>query len=99
MIAMDWSALALGAMIGAVASTLFFAGLGLGLRLALRAARPAGVLAVSSIVRITALLAAGWGVAALIGPPALAGFAAAFVLTRTIVTTLARAGLPAEPAP
>lgn len=89
MITIDWILLAQGALAGAVASALFFAGLAWGMRRALRANRPAPVLLASSAIRIATLLGAGWLVASL-GVAALAGFALAFMLVRFGVIFFAR---------
>lgn len=90
MIAFEWSALVLGFATGAVMSTLFFAGLALGTRYALRnpSARP--VLALSALVRIALFLGIGWVVVTQAGPWAFAGYGIAFLLTRRIATRMAR---------
>lgn len=90
MIVIDWSAVTLGLGIGAVASLLFFAGLSWGMRTALRMDNPVPALALSAALRIGALLAVGWGVAALSGPFALFGFALAFLTVRTLCIIGAR---------
>ncbi|MEP3443006.1 MAG: ATP synthase subunit I [Sulfitobacter sp.] len=90
MIIMDWSAISLGLAIGTVASALFFAGLGWGMRMALRTNSPTSVLVLSAAVRIAALLIVGWAVVAVSGPFALAGFAFAFLLVRTLSVIGAR---------
>ncbi len=89
MIAIDWGGLGLGAIAGAVAGALFFAGLALGMRRALQSAHPTAVLLASSVLRIAALLAAGWLVAQK-GAMVLAGFALAFLAVRFIAVALAR---------
>ncbi|WP_223423873.1 ATP synthase subunit AtpR [Tateyamaria pelophila] len=99
MIVLDWSAVALGLAIGVGTSALFFAGLGLGMRLALGTERPVNILALSAFIRITALLGIGWGVALSVGPFALAGFALAFFITRWVATAIVQAGVPAGDAP
>ena len=91
----DWGAVAFGSAIGAGASAVFFAGLGLGMRLALRAKRPVAVLMLSSLLRILAMLAVGWVVVSAAGPSAFAGFALAFFVVRKVATTIARTGVPA----
>ena len=52
MMEMDWSALALGLAVGVAASAAFFAGLGWGMRIALKSGRPAIILILSAIMRI-----------------------------------------------
>lgn len=90
MIAFDWSVAALGFACGAGMSVLFFVGLGLGMRLALRTNSPIRILSLSAVLRIAALLAIGWLVAAQGGPWAFAGYGLAFFLIRTVFTGLAR---------
>lgn len=92
MIALDWTTMSLGAALGALAGTLFFAGLAWGMRIALRGSRPAGVLLASAALRIAALLVLIWWVAGQ-GPFALAGFAIGFFLVRIGVQIFARTGL------
>lgn len=77
----DWALLGSGAAAGAVASSLFFAGLAWGMRLALRSGRSTLVLLVSASIRIALLLGVGTLVAAQ-GALALAGFAVAFMVMR-----------------
>ncbi|SLN31021.1 hypothetical protein PEL8287_01447 [Roseovarius litorisediminis] len=89
MIDVDWNAALLGLAAGAVVGGVFFMGLGLGIRLALQASKPVRVLMLSAVVRIAALLASGWAVVWYSGPWTFPGFALAFVLTRTVATTLA----------
>ena len=96
MIVVDWGAVAFGITIGTGMSAVFFAGLGFGMRLALRTARPVNILVLSAFVRIAALLGAVWGIAQFAGPFALIGFTITFFVTRTIVMTIARAQLPTE---
>ncbi|WP_323035780.1 ATP synthase subunit I [Pararhodobacter sp.] len=86
---LDWTWLGLGALAGAVASVLFFAGLAWGMRLALRTARPTPVLLLSAAIRIALLLGAGWLIAAQ-GPWALAGFALAFLAARFAILAIFR---------
>lgn len=93
MIDIDWSILALGTLAGAMAGVLYFAGLVLGMHLALRSARPTPVLLLSSVLRIAALLIIGWLVAQS-GPVALTGFVLTFVAVRFGAITIARR--PAE---
>ncbi|WP_415182486.1 ATP synthase subunit AtpR [Phaeovulum sp.] len=90
MTGIDWGSLGLGALAGGVGAALFFAGLALGMRLALRSARPTPILLLSGALRIGALLAFGALVANIGGATALAGFALAFVLVRFAVIAVAR---------
>jgi hypothetical protein len=92
MIAFDGFAFAIGLAIGAVVSGLFFAGLGLGMRYALRQRNPLPFLAVSAALRMAMLLVLGWAVATQAGAWALGGYALAFVITRFIATSLAKSG-------
>lgn len=92
MIPFDWMTLLAGLAGGTVISALFFAGLGLGMRIALRRAQPLPVLVLSAALRMVLLLAAGWLMAVQAGPWAVAGFALAFLATRLIVTTTLRGG-------
>lgn len=94
MTGIDWGAFGLGTLAGVVAGTLYFAGLAFGLRLALRRSGPMPVLALSALLRIAALLAAGWLVALAGGAAALAGYAAAFLATRFAAIALARPAAP-----
>jgi hypothetical protein len=96
MIAIDWTALLMGAAAGFVLSALFFVGLAFGMRQALRRESPVVLLAVSAVIRIAALLGVGWVVLGQGGPWAFLGYALAFLLTRIIATTFARIGLPAR---
>jgi hypothetical protein len=93
MIDIDWSILGLGTLAGAMAGVLFFAGLALGMHLALRSAIPTPVLLLSSGLRIAALLSICWLVAQS-GLVALTGFVLAFVAVRFAAITIARR--PAE---
>ncbi|MCL3882938.1 ATP synthase subunit I [Marivita sp. GX14005] len=93
--ALDWTALALGAAAGGLAAMLFFGGLAVGLRLALRSARPGAVLFASAALRLAALLGAGWLVA-LQGAPMLGGFMAGFLAARLLILLIARRRLPAS---
>lgn len=95
MIVMDWSAVAVGLLIGLVTSGMFFAGLEFGMRLALRTERPVNILVLSAALRIIVLLGVVWGVVVFLGPFALGGFAVAFLAVRGAAMALARAGLPA----
>ena len=93
MIAIDLGVFGIGVGTGIAAGTLFFAGLALGMRLALRSRHPALVLVSSAALRMLALLAVGWFVAAQ-GAVAVVGFAAAFLVARIAATTIA--GYPAQ---
>ncbi|WP_322987842.1 ATP synthase subunit I [Hoeflea sp.] len=95
MIAIDWTSFALGAGAGSLMGVLFFAGLALGIQLALRTERAALVLALSAALRIAALLVAGWLIAGA-GVTALAGFGSAFMLVRLIAISIMRISPPAE---
>ena len=94
MIQIDWNFVVLGLVLGTIAGALFFAGLGLGLRLALRSGQPVRVLMLSATLRIAALLGVGWLVVSQGGPWAFAGFALSFLVVRTIATMVARADMP-----
>jgi uncharacterized membrane protein len=96
MIGIDWSHLAVGGLLGTLGSALFFFGLALGMRLALRARHPALLLLLSAGLRITALLALLWGVSQ-IGVAALAGFALAFLGIRFVAFRIARHQPPNTP--
>jgi hypothetical protein len=98
MTALDWTALGLGGGLGFLSAAVFFAGLAWGMRIALRQARPAPVLALSAVVRIAALLATGWWVAGQ-GASALAGFALAFMAARLAVVSWARPAREGDAAP
>ncbi|MFX0543044.1 ATP synthase subunit AtpR [Roseovarius sp. S4756] len=88
----DWTALMLGGAVGAAVSALFFIGLALGMRRALRAHSPVALLALSALIRIALLLAVGWAVTVQAGPWAALGYAAAFLAARIAATTAARIG-------
>jgi F1F0 ATPase subunit 2 len=84
----DLSALALGLMIGTVAGTAFFAGLRLGMNIALRSTKPVVLLVLSSAVRISALLGVGWLVTLHGGAWSFLGYATAFLIIRFGVTQM-----------
>lgn len=92
----DLTGVAIGVATGALAGAAYFAGLGLGIRLAQRGRRGVTVLIASAGLRIALLLAAGSAVARL-GAGPLLGFALAFLLVRFVAVTWARhtAPLPA----
>ncbi|MEH6728927.1 MAG: ATP synthase subunit I, partial [Hyphomicrobiales bacterium] len=75
MMSFDWIAVALGLAIGSAMSVLFFAGLGLGMQIALRSAKPVALLLVSAIVRMAVLLGVGFLVVEQAGPWSLLGYA------------------------
>ena len=95
MMTIDWSILGLGALAGTMVGIVFFAGLALGMHLALRSAHPVPVLLLSSVLRITAFLSIGWLVAQS-GPVALTGFVLGFVAVRFAATTIARRPVEAD---
>lgn len=94
MINIDWNSVMIGAGVGAVASALYFAGLSIGLQRALRSAKPALFLALSSAIRILGLLSLAWFVVAHYGTGAALGYAAAFIAMRMGVVTFVRASGP-----
>jgi hypothetical protein len=98
MIAIDWTMMGLGALLGTMAGTLFFTGLALGMQIALRRARPMPILMFSAAIRIAALLALGWWVTGQ-GAVALAGFALAFLAVRFGVLTFAKLPVSKEIVP
>jgi F1F0 ATPase subunit 2 len=93
MMTIDWTSVGVGLAVGAVCGALFFAGLGLGLRLALRTQQPVQILLLSTVLRISAVLAVGWGVVSQGGPWVFAGFVLSFLVVRTIATTVVRSGI------
>lgn len=95
MIDIDWIWFGLGALAGAGAAALFLAGLAAGLHLALKRHRPAPVLLISAMLRLGALLAVLWVVAAQ-GISLTAGFVLGFLLLRTLVLAVVRSGNQAE---
>lgn len=92
MIPIDWTSALLGGGVGAVMSVLFFAGLAVGMRFALRSTKPVGFLALSSALRISALIGVGWIVAEHSGPWAALGYAIVFFAARLVATSVARIG-------
>ncbi len=90
----DWVQFATALLTGAATSALFFAGLGFGLRYAVRTDRPAAVLLMSSALRIALLLAVGWWVSRQ-GAAAFIGFSSAFLITRTVILAAMRPSLGA----
>ena len=99
MINVDWIAMMQGLAAGIVMGTVFFTGLALGMRHALRARHPIGILALSAAFRIAALLGVGWMAIVWGGPWAGLGYAIAFFATRFVATALVRAGALAGGAP
>lgn len=90
MIALDWTAAMAGLAVGALTSALYFAGLAVGMRHALRSANPVAVLTLSAVLRIMVLLAVAWMLVGLAGPWSGLGFAIAFLIVRLLSTTFAR---------
>lgn len=89
MIDWNWASFLTGFASGAAVGVLYFAGLAMSVRLALRAARPTGLLLISSALRIATVMGFGW-LAAQAGLATLGGFALAFMLARIAAITLAR---------
>lgn len=87
-----WTLFVPGLLGGVLASALFFGGLALGMRVALRAARPTLVLLLSAAVRIGLLLAVVWWVAGQ-GLAPLGGFALGFLVARFAILVSQRARL------
>ncbi len=94
----EWNTVWIGLVAGTFASSLYFAGLAVGMRLALQSDKPAVLLCISAAVRIALLLWLGSWIAAQ-GSGALIGFALAFLVTRLIITALVRPSTKPEPAP
>ena len=94
MSAIDWSAVLTGTAAGMAVSVIYFAGLAIGMRWALRSANPVAVLTLSASLRIALLLGVAWSVVGLAGPWAALGFAAAFFAVRIFATTFARVTAP-----
>ncbi len=86
---------AAGLAFGGVAGILFFAGLGLGVRIALKGARPGPILLVSAALRISLLLLSGWAVAQL-GLWSTVGFGVAFLAARYAIVIWVRAPIGRE---
>ncbi len=93
----EWNTFWIGLLTGTLASLLYFAGLAVGMRLALQRDKPAGLLFISAAVRMALLLWFGSWVAST-GSGAFIGFALAFVVTRLIITALVRPSGKTEPA-
>lgn len=94
MIPFDWAQVIIGLCVGVVISTLYFAGLAYGMRIALRSGSPIHILSFSASLRIVILLSAGWFVTLQSGPWAFVGYGVAFFVVRFIATTVVRAGVP-----
>jgi len=97
MMIVDWPDALMGFGAGVTVSVLYFAGLAVSVRVALRSSRPAAVLLPSAVVRIGLLLAVGWLVtdgATLVW--AFAGYGVAFLLVRFLATLLARQPRPED---
>lgn len=90
----NWTALGIGGATGLVIGALFFIGLAVGMRHALRCESPVALLSLSAALRIMALLGVGWFVVSQGGPWAGLGYAVGFLILRVIATTLVRAGMP-----
>jgi len=90
----DWAELMTGLAIGAAISAFYFAGLALGVRIALVSARPTATLILSAALRIVLLLAVGW-VVAQTWAWAIVGYALAFLIVRLVAVNLPRR-LPKE---
>lgn len=94
----DWHAVLLGFGVGVPVSALFFAGLAVGMRLALRSRQPAGLLLLSAVCRIALLLLIGfWITTAGSSAWPLAGYAVAFFAVRLIAVGYARWAPPISP--
>lgn len=97
MMIVDWPDALMGFGAGVAVSVLYFAGLAVSVRVALRTSRPAAVLFPSAVLRIGLLLAVGWLVtdgATLVW--AFAGYGVAFLLVRFLATLLARQPRPED---
>ena len=94
MIALDWTAFALGGAAGVLMSVIFFAGLAFGMQRALRSDGAIAVLALSAALRIALFLGVGWLVVTQVGPWAFVGYGMAFFICRRIATALARISAP-----
>ena len=99
MIIVDWTAAMLGFGVGAVMGAVFFVGLAVGIRRALRTKTPVGILTLSAVVRLAAFLGIGWVVVNQAGPWAGLGYGIAFLVVRFVATTLARSDAATGDAP
>ncbi|HUH37799.1 MAG TPA: ATP synthase subunit I [Spongiibacteraceae bacterium] len=94
----DQDAILLGFLVGVPISAVFFAGLAWGMQLALRSARPGGLLLLSAACRIAMLLGVGfWLTTAESAGWALLGYGLAFFLVRLIAILRARLASPQQP--
>lgn len=96
MISFDWTTFGLGIFAGSAVGVLFFSGLALGIRLAMRTSRPTPFLMLSAMFRIVALLGVCWLVANQGGGLMLTGFALAFVIVRFVAITIASVAKPKQ---
>ncbi len=85
----NWGEFVLGLGIGAVVSAVFFAGLAIGMRVALRATATTAILLLSAGLRIALLLAVGWFVAQSVGGWGVFGYAVSFLVVRYVAITFA----------
>ncbi len=99
MSAVDWQAVISGGGVGAVMGALYFVGLAVGMKCALRSEFPVRLLSLSAALRIVALLGAGWLAVGQGGPWAGLGYALTFLVVRLIATTYAHIGAPAGSTP
>ena len=99
MIVVDWTAAMLGVGAGTVMGIVFFVGLAIGIRRALRTKAPIGILTLSAALRLAAFLGIGWVVVSQGGPWAGLGYGIAFLIVRFVATTLARTDATAGDAP
>lgn len=97
MVTIDWPGAQMGFGVGVAMSALYFVGLAVTVRVALRSSRPNAMLLPSALARIALLLAVGWLVSG--GATrvwAFAGYGLAFFLVRFLATMLARAPHPED---
>lgn len=99
MIVVDWTAVILGLGVGTVMGIVFFVGLAVGIRRALRTKNHIGILALSAAIRLAAFLGIGWVVVSQAGPWAGLGYGTAFLVVRFAATTLARSEAATGDAP
>lgn len=92
----EWNTFWIGLVTGSLATSLYFAGLAIGMRLALQSEKPARLLFISAAVRMALLLWFGSWIASR-GSGALLGFVLAFFVTRLIITALVRPSRKTEP--
>mgnify|MGYP001627787548 CR=1 FL=1 len=94
MIVVDWTEFGLGMAAGVGMSAIFFLGLAVGMQRALQTQGTVRVLVLSAALRIALWLGVGWCVLTQAGPWAFAGYGIAFLVCRSIATTLARLAVP-----